>query len=123
MQPSVAGAVDWRFMRTTSLLIAAVMSISCHAADVAPVKPKCIGYASFDGRGNIELNLISTEAAHGGAMLVIDKAHPLYMEVRKHVRGLRPRVWKCVKPWTDKAAFNVDTEPSAGERQTPLLTH
>lgn len=109
-------------MKTTSLLIAAAITILCRAADVAPATPKCIGYASVDGKGNIKLDLISTEPTHGGAMLVIDKAHPQYMEVRKHVGSLQPRVWKCVKPWKDEAAFDVNTEPDAGERQTPLLT-
>jgi hypothetical protein len=110
-------------MKIASLLIATTMSISCQAADVAPAKPRCTGYASLDGRGNIELNLISTEPTHGGAMLVLDKAHPLYMEVRRHIPDLRPRIWKCIKPWKDKAVFDVDPERRAGERQTPLLTH
>jgi len=85
--------------------------------------PKCIGYASVDRRGNIELNLFSTEPTHGGAMRVIDKADPLYMEVRKHVRGLRPRIWKCVKPWKDRAAFDVNAEPRPDKRQTLVLKH
>lgn len=110
-------------MKIASLLIATTMSSSCQAADVAPGKPKCIGYASLDARGNIELNLISTEPTHGGAMLVLDKAHPLYMEVRKHASSLRPQVWKCVKPWSDKAVLDVDTEPTQGERHAPLLRH
>jgi hypothetical protein len=103
-------------MKTGSLLIASTMSISCQAADMAPAMPKCIGYASLDGRGNIELNLISIEPGHGGAMLVIDKTDSRYMEIRKHIPGLRPRVWKCVKPWKDMADSKGNTEPSAGER-------
>lgn len=73
--------------------------------------------------GNIELNLISAEPTHGGAMLVLNKGHPLYMEVRRHIPNLRPRVWKCVNPWKDQAVFDVDTQSSAGKRQSALPTH
>lgn len=110
-------------MKIASLIIATTMSISCQAADVAQANPKCIGYASLDVRGNIELNLISAEPTHGGAMLVLNKGHPLYMEVRKHIPNLRPRVWKCVNPWKDQAVFDVDTQSSAGKRQSALPTH
>lgn len=123
IQPSVAAAVDWSFMKITSLLIAAAVSVSCQAADVAPSKPRCIGYVSVDGRDNIELNLFSTEATHGGAMLLINKADPRYTEIRKHVGSLRPRVWKCVKPWQDKALFERNIEPTSRENRMPLPKH
>ena len=105
-------------MKNVSLLIATLTSISCQAADGSHAMPKCIGYASVDRQGTIHLNLISTEPTHGGAMLLIDKTHRLYEEVRKHVGSLRPQAWKCIRPWKDVDGLGVNARTGVDERQS-----
>jgi hypothetical protein len=89
-------------MRTLTLLTTVAICVQCQTTVAANPKPECVGYASVDTKNNIHLNLLSSDASHGGAMLLIDKKHPLYEQVRKHVGELRPRKWKCVKPWADE---------------------
>lgn len=60
-------------------------------------RSQCIGHASVDEVGSIQLNLLSTESTHGGAMLVLDKEHPLFKEMKKHLGELAVGQWKCVK--------------------------
>ena len=108
------------FMKASGVVIAAAMSVSCQAAEVPTPKPKCIGYASVDARNNIELNLLSTEATHGGAMLLIDKAHPQYKQIRRHVGRLRIREWKCVKPWEDKTTSDRNVQITSSKPVTSV---
>lgn len=60
-------------------------------------QPSCVGYASVDKAGVIQLNLVSSEPTHGGAMLLLDKSHPLYQEMRKHIGKVKVGHWKCLK--------------------------
>jgi len=57
----------------------------------------CVGFASIDRTGVIHLNLISSESTHGGAMLLLDKKHFLYKEMRRHIGKVKPGRWKCLK--------------------------
>lgn len=53
-------------------------------------------------------------------MLLIDKTHRLYEEVRKHVGSLRPRVWKCVEPWKDGDGLDVNAKARVDKRQSAV---
>jgi len=68
--------------------------------------PQCIGYASVDQIGNIHLNLVSTEPTHGGAMLVLDKGHPLFEKMKKHLGKLSIGQWRCVKSMPNETALS-----------------
>jgi hypothetical protein len=77
-------------------IVASLTGIEAYASDRAK-SPQCIGYASVNEVGSIQLNLVSTDPTHGGAMLVLDKSHPLFDEMKKHLGKLSVGRWKCVK--------------------------
>lgn len=100
-------------MRARIFIIAAVIFVSGQAAAAPPSTLNCVGFASIDAKGNIELNLFSPDDTHGGAMLLIDRAHPLYSDIRKHVGRLRTGKWKCVNPWGRGTGFE-NSAPANG---------
>jgi hypothetical protein len=84
-----------KFIRAIFFVVAALW---CALARADGVKQQpCVGYASIDSVGVIHLNLISSEPTHGGAMLILDKKHPLYEEMRRHIGKIKAGRWKCLK--------------------------
>jgi hypothetical protein len=110
-------------MKASCAVMVIAMYIPCTAMCASTPKRECLGYASVDTTNKIQLNLFSTDASHGGAMLLIDKGDPLYKEVQRHVGKLRLGKWKCVKSWPDVAAATpnpkTDATSSAEPRRSP----
>lgn len=75
-----------------------IIALWCAISSAGTVEqPPCVGYASIDNAGVIHLNLLSSEPTHGGAMLILDKSHPLYEEMRRHIGKVKVGHWKCLK--------------------------
>jgi len=113
-------------MKVTSIMFLVVVVLSCARANAKDgMKPDCVGYASIDAEGRIQLNLLSSEQTHGGAMLVLDKGHPLFEEMRTHLGRLRVGKWKCVKSLpemtnSDKdSGARTDSEPPSNDARVP----
>lgn len=99
IRSSVMRECEEQRMQYLPILFFVAASLSCtqaYSADRAK-NTQCVGYASVDEVGSIQLNLFSTESTHGGAMLILDKQHPLFDEMKKHLGKLTAGKWKCVK--------------------------
>ncbi|GAB3265876.1 hypothetical protein [Chitinimonas naiadis] len=84
-------------IKYAATLVATVLAASVHAG--CGVQNVYIGVASINEEGVISLDLWPSEQTHSGAMLLLDKKHPLYKEVLKHVGKLEVGKEKPVKPW------------------------
>lgn len=90
-------------MNILRLLATALFAFQAASAQADGKSEKeCVGYATLDAKGNVQLNLFSKEDSHGGAMLLFDPKHPLYESTLKHVGKLKKGQWKCVKPFPDE---------------------
>lgn len=90
-------------MKISRLLIAALFAFQAVSAQAEGKSEKeCVGYATLNAKGNVQLNLFSKEDSHGGAMLLLDPLHPLYESTLTHVGKLKKGQWKCVKPFPDE---------------------